>query len=524
MDILTPTQPAVVARRVLVAWTMSLNLAWLDALVSRPSAGAPPGDRGLSLLLSRLTAKGDVLCWLEEQARAHGDVVRLDEGLYLVNRPDLVEHVLVGTNHAFQAARPGYVGEVAGFWGKGLPVNDGESWLRQRRLIQPLFHRDRVAEHAEVMVDVAERSVGAFKHGETRDVCAEMMRMSLDIAKRTVLGVDTGEHTEDIGSALRDMMYLLDHNAQLLVSFQTPEKERFRRSLGRLNDVLFGLVTRRRAGGEGPAGRRDMLSTLLIAEGTDGHRMTDEQVRDEVITMLRASFKNTAFTLAWAFYLLAGHPAADAELAAELGSALGGRPLSPSHLPRLRYARGVIKEAMRLYPLYPTMVRKPREDWRIGGYTIPAGSNVVVSPWLLHRDARCFDDPERFAPERWASGLEAALPPCAYLPFGFGPRICNARSYAVMESTAIFVAVARRFRLSLPRGRRVERFVSPNGLSPKGGLEMTLIERPALRHIDPREAPREVEARAGACPYHGAREDEPDASMNARPRRAPSAA
>lgn len=439
----------------------------------------PPGPRGHFLVGSLPEYRRDPLDFYTRCAREYGDIVYFRLGprrVYQLNHPDLIEHVLVTANRNFQKnfaqrmLRP--------LLGNGLLTSEGDFWRRQRRLAQPAFLRERVTAYADLMVAYAERMADEWRAGEARDLHADMMRLTLEIAARTLFGADVGGAARDVGEAFA---LFQEAFSKRLMSWPapprwlpTPNNLRLWWAARRLDAIVYGVIKQRRASGEE---RDDLLSRLLHAQDEDdGGRMTDQQLRAEVMTLLLAGHETTALALSWTWYLLAGHPEADARLAAELAEVLGGRPPTAADLPRLRFAEAVVLESMRLYPPAYGFGREAVEDCELGGYRIPAGANVFLLQWVVHRDPRWFADPEKFRPERWLDGLASRLPKYAYFPFGGGPRLCIGNAFAMTEAILVVAALAQRFRFALAPGQVVTPWPSIT-LRPRGGMRMTLAER-----------------------------------------------
>jgi cytochrome P450 len=258
----------------------------------------------------------------------------------------------------------------------------------------------------------------------------------------------------------------------------TPTNLRFRRTLRRLNDVIFKMIHERRE--SGTAGRGDLLSRLLVAEDEEGRKMSDAELRDQLITLFLAGHETTALTLSYTFYLLAQNPDAESALQAELDRVLGGRLPTVADVPELHYAEWVIKESMRMYPPAWTIGREALEDCEIGGYRIPKGSQLLMAQWVVQRDPRFWPEPERFNPSRWDDQSTKNLPRCAYFPFGDGPRICIGISFAMMEAILLLAAIAQRFRLELVPGQTL-RLVPSVTLRPRDGIKMIVRERKGSR-------------------------------------------
>lgn len=440
----------------------------------------PPGPRG-HLLLGNITEfRRDRLGFLTRCARSHGDFVgfRLaHRRALLVSRPEAVEQVLVSESDSFIKHFALRSNPFAAVLGKGLLTSKGDFWLRQRRLIQPAFHRPRVHALGATMVRLADRHVAAWRAGETRDLLSEMIDLTVAIAVKALLDADVGEEGRDVGAALQVLQETFaDRLGVLLLMplwFPTAGNRRLRRAVRRIDDVIARLIReRRRSGARGD----DVLSLLLNAQDQDPSCLTRRQLHDEVMTLVLAGHETTALALAWTFYLLATHPEADAELAAELRAVLGGRPPTAEDLPRLRFADAVVAEALRLFPPVDVVGREAVAPCEVGGYPVRPGVTVLMSPWVVQRDPRFFEEPEQFLPQRWLDGLAHRLPRYAYFPFGGGPRLCIGKDFALQESVLVLAAVARTFRFTLLPGREVVPWPAFT-LRPRPGVPVIVARR-----------------------------------------------
>jgi cytochrome P450 len=431
------------------------------------------------LLGNLLEFRRDNLAFYARCAREYGDVVSFRLGprrVVQLNRPDLVEYVLVTGNRHFNknffALR-----HLHRVLGNGLITSEGGHWLRQRRLAQPAFRRDELAAHADIMVACAERMLAGWRPGDTRDIHAEMMRLTLAIAARTFFDLDVAGTAADVGAAFEVVQDAFNAQVGSLVVppawLPTPGNLRRRRAIAFLEGVIEDLIRQRRSDGRD---RGDLLSRLLHARDEDGTGMTDRQLRDEGMTLLLAGHETTALALSWTWYLLALNPEVEEQLAAEVRAALGGRPPTVADLPRLPYAGRVLLESMRLYPPVYAIGREARADWDMGEYRVPAGTAVLVSQWVLHRDPRFFAAPEKFDPDRWADGLAGRLPRYAYFPFSAGPRVCLGTTFAMEEALLVLATVAQRYHFTLVPGQRI----TPKPcitLRPEPGVRMILAGR-----------------------------------------------
>ena len=418
----------------------------------------PPGPKGGFFSAAAKALRRDQLGFYEACAREHGDVVGLRAGPYrirLIYHPDAIEEMLVTRARDF-VKTPGVRRSLRPLLGEGLLLSEGDVWLRQRRLAQPAFHRQRVAGYGAVMTDFAERHVAGWPDGAVVELHGEMMAVTQAIVGKTLFDADvSGDAHEAAGAA---KVLAEDFGARIArftlpLWVPTPANLKARRAIRRLDAIVGRIIAERRAGGED---RGDLLSMLVAAQDADdGTRMTPRQLRDEVMTLFLAGHETTAVTLSWAWYLLAQHPEATARLEAELQEVLGGRAPGIADLPRLAYTAGVVSESLRLFPPAYALGRQALVASELGGLPVARGEIVLAPAWVIHRDRRWFDKPNEFLPERWDGDLAKRLPRFAYFPFGGGPRQCIGSAFALMEATLILAAVAQRVRLTLVPGQRI---------------------------------------------------------------------
>ncbi len=396
---------------------------------------------------------------------------------YLLTNPDHIEQVLVKNNRNFIKAR--LTRSELSILGNGLLTSDGDFWRRQRRLAQPAFHRERVENYAETMVSYTERMLESWRDGETRDVHHEMMCLTLEIVAKTLVDADIAGEAEGVGEALGAVMsHFSDQGSGVFLrmlpdSVPTPSNLRFRRAQRRLEEFIYAIIDERRRSGRDTG---DLLSMLLHARDEEGNSMSDEQLRDEVMTIVMAGHETTALALSWTWMLLSKHPEVEAKLAAELEEVLDGRPPTVEDLPRLKYTDAVLKESMRLYPPAWAIGREALEDCEIEGYHVSAKTQLFISQYVVHRIPHHFENPDAFDPKRWSDGLEKRLPKYAYFPFGGGPRLCIGQPFARMEAALLLATIAQNFRLELIPGQHITPQPSIT-LRPKGGVKMRLEKR-----------------------------------------------
>ncbi len=422
----------------------------------------------------------DLLALAAQWKRDYGDFVYWNlfpYPAYVVSHPDALHEILVEKADAFQKP-PIYKTALSRFLGNGLLVSDGAFWRRQRKLAQPAFHHARIGRYAETMVSAAQTMIAGWQDGAPIDAHAAMMRLALEIVAKTLFNADIGADAETI----RANLHIIQRETLVIASsfligllpawFPIAANRRQRRAIRALNTVIARIIRERRASG---VDEGDLLSMLLLA-ADDGQPMADQAARDEAMTLFMAGYETSSNAMAWTWYLLAQHPDAEAQLHAELDRVLAGRPPTLDDLARLTYTEWVIQESLRLYPPAHGFGRQAVRRVEIGGRVLPKGSIIFIYPYLVQRDARWFDQPDVFKPERWADDLEKRLPKFAYFPFGGGARICIGSAFAMMEMRLILATIAARWRLRLQPGAHVkpEALIT---LAPRGGLPMVTERR-----------------------------------------------
>lgn len=446
----------------------------------------PAGPRYRSLMGALPAVRRDPLSFLMETRRQYGDVSRYRLGpiiSHLVAHPDGVRQVLQENVKNYTKDHISY-DVVRWVAGNGLLTSQGDFWLRQRRLAQPAFHRQKIADLGAGMVAAAESMADAWQApaaaGRPFDVAEEMMRLALRIVGDALFGTSVEQQAMAIGhsfTTLSDQVVTRFRTFNLIPPVLPTRFDReWRAALADLDRVVYQIIAARRADDERGG---DLLAMLMHARDEEtGEQMTDKQLRDEALTMLVAGHETTATTLAWAWALLDRHPEARERLERELDRVLAGRAPTIADLPQLSYTRMVIDETMRLYPPVYILSRKVMRDDEIGGYRIPGGSSVDISPYVTHRHPEFWERPEAFMPERFAPEQSAARHKYAYIPFSTGPRMCIGNSFAMIEATLVLATLARRYRLRLPAGH----LLTPAPLvtlRPAGGVPVVAEERGA---------------------------------------------
>lgn len=429
---------------------------------------------GLFVKLTR-----DRLALMTSAAERYGDAVRISLGpktLYFFNHPDHAKHVLADNSGNYHKG----IGLVQArrALGDGLLTSEGELWRKQRRMIQPAFQHRRIAQQAGAVVEEAAGLVDrlrAHRGGEPVDVLQEMTGLTLGVLGRTLLDADLGA----FGSVAHSFEAVQDQAMFEMVTLGAvptwlplPKQLRFRRARRELQRVVDRLVVQRAARevGEGD----DVLSRLVVSTGEERDpRIGRQRMRDELITLMLAGHETTASTLGWTFHLVDRHPEVWDRLHAEAAEVLGDRRPVYEDLHQLKYTAMVVEEAMRLYPPVWILTRQAQRDDEVGAYHVPAGADVLICPYTLHRHPDFWEDPERFDPGRFAPGQTSARPRYAYIPFGAGPRFCVGNSLGMMEAVFVVAMIARDLRLVRVPGH--EAVAEPMlSLRMRGGLPMTV--------------------------------------------------
>lgn len=441
-----------------------------------------PRPRGTAIG-TMMRVSRDPLAELPKVQQEVGDTWIVDLPLIptvVLSHPRDVHTVLVREFKSYQ--KDFYTRQLVPIIGNGLLLSEGDTWRRNRRLAQPAFHASAIRSYATAMSSLTEDTLDGWGERKALDVHAELMRLTLRIVARTLFGVDIGEDADVIGRALDTFMHvhLGFANTGLVVPpwVPTPWNQRFAAALADVDRIVYRMIREHRRGDPDA----HTLLGLLLASNDESGGLTDTQLRDEAVTLLMAGHETTAIALTMALFLLSQHPNAEARLQAEVDTVLGDRTPTIEDLPNLPYTRQVVLEAMRLYPPAWSVGREALVDTVLGDVPIRKGMHLWIATWVTHRDARWYEDPLAFRPERWADGaLEKALPDGAYVPFGAGPRVCIGKRFAELELTIVLTSIVRRYALRLEPGETL-RLTPSVTLRPEGGLRMVATERRPLRN------------------------------------------
>ncbi len=444
------------------------------------ATAVPPGPKSRfpGHMILRMTRERIEL--IREMAREYGDVSQIMLGkqrIVLLTNPEDIKDVLVTNQRLFRKGQALERAKV--LIGEGLLTAEGDLHLKQRRLVQPAFHRARIAAYAGAMTGAAMAQQAKWTDGLELDANRAMMMVTLDIVAATLFGADVGDESSEIGTALDDVFeaFTIGYGplTPLLDMLPTPKKRRFTAGKQRVDATIDRIISERRKSGEDTG---DLLSMLLHATDTegDGTGMSDQQLRDEAITLFIAGHETTANALTWTWLLLARTPAAERALHEEVDRVLGDRLPTMDDLAHLPYARAIIAESMRLYPPAYIVGRRSTETYQIREYEFAPRTLFLAPQFVVHRDPRWWPEPERFLPERWLdAAATAARPKMAYFPFGAGTRICVGEQFAWMEAILVLATLARRWRVRVDGpDPELEPIIT---LRPKGGLPARLEAR-----------------------------------------------
>ncbi|MET0406092.1 MAG: cytochrome P450 [Cystobacter sp.] len=445
----------------------------------------PPGPRGHWLLGNLPERRSDPLSLFLRGRERYGDVVRYPMGplvMYQLSHPDDVKRVLVDNAQNYQ--KTALMRRLGAVLGEGLLLSEGELWKRQRRLAQPAFHRERLqgmTGHITRLIEEALPHWDALAdRGEPFDLAAELMRLVLSLTGQVLFGADLSGSASDMGRAVTTVLEEMNRRVlsalPLPALLPLPGQLRLRSALRVLDRIVYGIIDGRHRQADS---RPDLLSLLMDARDADtGEGMSDRQLRDEVMTLILAGHETTANALAWTFHLLQGHPEAEGRLVDEVSSVLGGRVPTFQDVPLLRYTARVFDESMRLYPPAWLISRVALADDVLGGYPLPAGSIVVMLPYVIHRHPDYWERPDVFDPDRFLPERSRTRPRYAWLPFGGGQRMCIGSGLALLEAHLTLAMLARRYHFQAMPGHPVvpQALVT---LRPRFGLKVVARRRDA---------------------------------------------
>jgi cytochrome P450 len=443
-----------------------------------------PQTAGLPLVGSLPKMLKDPFQFVVDSRNELGDVYWLNLGLtkvVMLNNPRHAQHVLRDNARNYRKGGPMW-DAVRGLLGNGLVVSEGDFWLRQRRMMQPHFHRKRLAGLTELMVSAIQEALDLWQEradaGQTFDLAQGFNKVTMKVIVRTLFGSGLSrEEMEEVGTA---MTFVLDYLMSAIITDNLPSwlpipgRKKYNEAMAKIDEILYRIIAQVRAGNEGD---NHLLAMLLnTVDEETGEAMSDQQLRDEVATLFLAGYETTSLALTWAFDYMNQNPEVIKKLQAEVDEVLDGRTPEFTDIPQLTYARMIFEETMRLRPPSYWLPRVVEEDDEIDGYQIPAGTNVVSLTYMYHRHPKHWDDAETFDPERFSKENSAGRNAFAFIPFGAGQRKCIGMDFAMMEGPLVLAMVAQRFNIDTIAGQLAKPMLSST-LRPKGGLPVHLQNR-----------------------------------------------
>ncbi len=435
-------------------------------------APTAPGPRGDFLLGSTLDFKESPAEYISYLHRAYGDVVRFRVGpsyWYLVAHPEDIWDMMVKRPKVF--LKPAVARRLwSKFLGDGILTVEGDKWVRLHKLLRPAFHRKRISAYCDVMVDYTNRMIDGWDEGQQLDFDDEMVGVTLEIIAKTMFNTDVRAGTDTVAKAMHTLNEeMLNHiYMPLPVPSWWPSagNKRKMKAIGDIEKLVWQVVADRRESG---TDHGDLLSMLVSAGAEEGEGLTDKEIRDQAMTLFFAGHETTAHAMTWTWHLLATHPEITKRLRDDIQRVTGGGRITMKHLSDLPYLDQVIKESMRISPSVWVFMKEPTEDVVLGGYKVPKGAQVMISPYVTHHDPRWFPSPETFDPDRFTPERAKAIPEGAYVPFSGGARVCLGKVFAMMEARLIIGTLLQRVEPTMVDGHKVVR-QAVLSMQPKGGL------------------------------------------------------
>jgi cytochrome P450 len=437
------------------------------------------GTAGLPFVGNLPEFARDPLRFITRLQQAYGDVAAFSllgtKGI-LISHPNDIEQVLQQTGTRYGKGFSSYALRLV--LGNGLVRSEGDLWKRQRKLAAPAFHHQAIKQYAEQMASYAQDMAHTWPKDAVRDVHQDMMTLTQRIIMKVLFDVDVLDNASEASQAFNAMMQGIGAemnglDALLPPFIVTPSRRQMAKGVAYINTLVLDIIEQRRAQG---SVKHDLLTMLMEARDEAGQPMSTTQLLDEIRSLYLAGHETTATTLSWTWYLLSRNPAAYASLEAELEEVLAGRAVTADDMPRLAYCNAVIKEALRCYPVAWLTARTALEDVEIGGYPVPKGTAIWLSPWIVHHDARWFAEPDSFVPERWLKDKAEQPRRESYIPFGGGPHICIGNGLAMLESVLLLATLLRHHRIAVLPTHPVEIGLAGT-LRPKHGLRANIQRR-----------------------------------------------
>jgi len=439
----------------------------------------PPGPKGIPVLGSSLDYFKDILKFLLSVKNEFGDIAYFRLGnrsMYLVSDPQNVKDVLVTHNRNFRKSRALQRSKLV--VGEGLLTSEADFHLKQRRMMQPVFHNNRISCYSESMSDYAMKISADWKNGDVIDVHKAVMKITLGVVVKTLFSTDIDSESSEIGEALTIIMKqfprLLFPFSEYFDNLPIPANIKRKRAMDKLDNIIYKMIESRR----NDKSRYDDLLSLLIdaTDEQENTRMDDSQLRDETMTLFIAGQESTANAITWTLYLISRSPEVERKIHEEIEGVTGGKLPTWDHYQKMKYLINVFSESLRLYPPAWAVVRRAISDYELDGYVVPAGADIMMSQYVIHRDDRYYTDPDKFRPERWSEEFRKNIPQYAFFPFGGGPRRCIGEGFAWMEGVLILATLLKNWKMSTYNNSDVipDPLVT---LRPKNGLLMRVEKR-----------------------------------------------
>jgi cytochrome P450 len=441
----------------------------------------PPGPKEKLFTGSLHAFQSHPLKFLTELSEKYGKVSSFRFGpfqnVFLVNDPDLIKEILVTKQRSFIKSRD--IQSLKTIVGNGLLTSEKDFHLKQRRMIQPAFKKTHITSYAEDMINTTDTYISRWGTMEERLVSDDMMNIALGIISKTMFSMEFDEGASIIGEPMEEVMNTAVRRMRSLLPLPlwvpVEKNRKFKEAVKDLDEVLFRLIGERK---QAEAEHEDLLGVLMRAKDeTDGLKMDDSQLRDELMTIFLAGHETTANALTWTLHLLSQHPEIQNELYEEILEVTGGGPVKPEHFSRLVCTQNVISESLRLYPPAYVIGRQADEDTEIGGYPVKKGDMILISQYVMHRNPLYYEDPDEFRPDRFKNDFLKTIPAYAYFPFGGGPRVCIGNHFAFMEAVLVLACLARQFKFSTPPGQQEIKAQPLITLRPKHGLRLIVEKR-----------------------------------------------
>jgi cytochrome P450 len=442
--------------------------------VQQAATQLPPGPKPLPIFGNLLSFRNDQLGYLQQMQQQYGNMAMFYAGrtpVVVCFRPEHVRYMFTENPRNFTNRE--MAGNLQELIGDGLLTIDGETHRQQRRMVQPAFHKRRVESYADVMVKHTLEMLESWHEGERLDIARTMQELTLRVVAKCLLNVDLREEASNLGTSFTGMIAnpvsLAEGFLRLRIDMPFTSYGRRMAAKRNVDSFIYKVIEQRRTEKQDVG---DVLSMLLTTQDEE-QSLTDTQIHDHIITFVAAGHETTALALTWTFYLLSEHPAIYKKLLNEVQTVLGNDAPTVDTIGNLPYLEWVLNESMRLYPPAWSQGRRAIEAFDLDGYHFPAGTLLMFSQWVMHRQPDIWEAPTEFRPERWDPASGQKVPQWAYFPFGGGPRMCIGMPFAQMEAKLLLATIVQHYRLQLTSGYHPE-LLPLITLRPKHGMPMTV--------------------------------------------------